>query len=126
MNKYLMVILIAIGLTSCGKKNEHYYQLHPKELQNALKACPNQAPQGLTCQQLDQLGKHMNSLAYELQSNPQAFGSRILTLQQTIANQHLELKRNNDNQELKISLVQNQHDLADCMAVVKWLESPES
>jgi|HubBroStandDraft_6_1064221.scaffolds.fasta_scaffold825073_2 hypothetical protein len=125
MNKYLVVILIAIGFTSCSEKNEHYYQLHPKELQNALKTCPNQGPQGVTCQQLDQLGKRMNSLAYELQSNPQAFGNKILTLQQTITNQGLELKKNN-NQELKISLAQNQRDLADCMSVVKWLESPES
>lgn len=121
-----MIILIALGLTSCNTKNEHYYQSHPKELQKALKECPDQVPQGLTCQQIEQVGKRMNSLAYELQASPQAFGNKILNLQQTIANQHTELKKNSNNQELKISLAQNQRDLADYLAVVKWLESPES
>ena len=125
MNKYLVIILIALGLTSCKTKNEHYYQSHPKELQQALKACPDQAPQGLTCQQLEQVGRRMNSLAYELQANPQAFGNKILSLQQAIATQHMELKKNSNNKELKISLAHNQRDLADYLAVVKWLESPE-
>jgi hypothetical protein len=125
MNKYLVVILIALGLTSCNMKNEQYYLSKPKELQKALKACPNQAPQGLSCQQLEQIGDRMNRLAYQLQSNPQAFGNKILALQQTIAAQQLELKKNR-TKELQASLAQNQHDLVDFLAVVKWLESPES
>ncbi|MCL9685822.1 lipoprotein [Legionella maioricensis] len=125
MNKYLVVILIALGLTSCNVKNEQYYLSKPKELQKALKACPNQAPQGLSCQQLEQIGDRMNRLAYQLQSNPQAFGNKILALQQTIASQQLELKKNSTNKELQASLAQNQHDLVDFLAVVKWLESPE-
>lgn len=120
-----MVILIALGLTSCNVKNEQYYLSKPKELQKALKACPNQAPQGLSCQQLEQIGDRMNRLAYQLQSNPQAFGNKILALQQTIASQQLELKKNSTNKELQASLAQNQHDLVDFLAVVKWLESPE-
>jgi hypothetical protein len=99
---------------------------HPKELQKAIKACPNQQLQGLTCQQIEQISNHMSGLAYELQMNPQAFGNKILALQQTIANQKIELKKNGANQELKKSLEDNQHDLADFLAVVKWLESPES
>ncbi len=106
-------------------KNEQYYLSKPKELQKALKACPNQAPQGLSCQQLEQIGDRMNRLAYQLQSNPQAFGNKILALQQTIAAQQLELKKNR-TKELQASLAQNQHDLVDFLAVVKWLESPES
>lgn len=126
MNKYLVVILIALGLTSCNVKNEQYYLSKPKELQKALKACPNQVPQGLSCQQLEQIGDRMNRLAYQLQSNPQAFGNKILALQQTIASQQLELKKNSTNKELQATLAQNQHDLVDLLAVVKWLESPES
>ena len=121
-----MVILIALGLTSCNEKNEHYYLSHPLELQSALKACPNQQPQGLSCEQIEQIGKRINSLAYQLQTSPQGFGTKIVALQQTIANQKLELKNNPANQELETSLQQNQHDLADFMAVVKWLESPEN
>ena len=126
MNKYLVVILIALGLTSCNEKNEQYYLSNPKELQQALAACPNKAPQGLTCEQMEALGRRMNVLVTQLQSGPQAFGNKILMLQQTIANQQLELKKNGSNQELKASLAKNEHDLADSMVVVRWLESPES
>ena len=121
-----MVILIALGLTSCNEKNEQYYMSNPKELQKAIKGCPNEQPQGLNCKDLEQLGDRMNSLAYQLQSNPQGFGNKILALQQTIANQQSELKKDDANKELKTSLQQNQHDLVDFLAVVKWLESPES
>lgn len=125
MNKYFVVILIALGLASCHKKNEHYYMTHSKELQSAMKACPNKQPQGLTCEQVDQIGNRMNELGRELQSNPQAFGNKIMKLQETIAQQKLELKANNTNSDLKLSLEKNQHVLVEFLAVVKWLESPE-
>lgn len=125
MNKYLLIILVALGLASCNTKDEHYYQSNLKELQHVLKACPEKAPKGVTCQQLEQIGRRMNSLGYELQANPQAFGNKILGLQQTIANQVKELEKNSNNEELKTSLAQNQRDLADYLSVVKWLESPE-
>jgi len=64
-------------------------------------------------------------LAYQLQYNPQGFGHKILALQQTIATQQSELTTNN-SPELKTSLAQNKQDLAYYLAVVKWLESPES
>jgi hypothetical protein len=126
MNKYLVVILMVFGLSSCNDKNEHYYMSNPKELEKAIKACPNQKPPGLNCDQVEQIGKRMNSLAYQLQSNPPGFGNKILALQQTIAQQKIELKANGSNEELKSSLQQNQKDLNEFLAVVKWLESPES
>jgi hypothetical protein len=126
MNKYLVVILIALGLNSCNGKKEPYYMSHPKELQKAMQACPNQQPQGLSCQQIEQISNRLNSLAYQLQSNPQGFGNKILAMQQTIAKQEVELKTNTANYELKMSLQQNQHDLIDFLVVVKLLESPES
>lgn len=126
MNKYLVVILVGLGLTSCTVKDKHYYQSNPKELQKALKACPSQKPSGLTCEQLKEIGNRMNSLAYQLQSSPQSFGNKILTLQQTISNQLIELKKDSANSELKASIGKNKNELADLMAVVKWLESPES
>lgn len=126
MNKYLVMGLIILGLTACSKKDEQYYQTNPKELQKAMKACPNQQPQGLTCNQLEQLGARMNSLAYQLQYSPQGFGNKILAIQQSIAEQRLKLKTDSSNEALKASLKQNEHELADYLAVVKWLESPES
>lgn len=126
MNKYIVVLLVTLGLTSCTLKDEHYYRSNPKELQKAIKACPDKQPQGLTCQQVNELGNRMNSLAYQLQYNPQGFGGKILTLQQTISNQEMELKKNGTNPALKATIEQNKQELAEFMAVVKWLESPES
>lgn len=126
MNKYLVVVLIALGLTSCSAKNEQYYLSNPKELKQAIEACPQKKPEGLNCQQITQLGIRVNNLAYQLQANPQAFGNKILSLQQTIAKQQEQLKKDGSNQELKTSLAQNQHDLVEFLAVVKWLESPVS
>jgi len=126
MNKYLVVILLTLGLTACQTKNEQYYLTHLQELQKAVKSCPSQQPQGMTCEQLQQIAKRMNELAFQLQLGPQGFGTNILNLQRTIVKQQLELKQNNNNTELKDSIAKNQHELAFLLAVVKWLESPES
>jgi len=124
MNKYLMVILVALGLASCTTKDEHYYQTHPKALEKALKACPGQQPKGLSCQQMAKVASQMNTLAYQLQGNPQGFGGKILRLQETIAKQQDELKQDHTNTELKENIERNKEKLEQLLAVVKWLESP--
>ncbi|EHL29112.1 hypothetical protein [Legionella drancourtii] len=126
MNKYLVAILVILGLTSCTKKDESYYQTHPNELQQAIKTCPQQKPQGLSCDELQTIAGHMNSLAYQLQSSPQGFGIKILALQETIAKQQQQLKTERSNAELQANIKQNKRDLAEYLAVVKWLESPVS
>ncbi|CAM2793866.1 hypothetical protein [Legionella worsleiensis] len=126
MNKYLVMIFITLGLTACSERGEHYYRANPKELQMALESCPGQKPSGISCEQLAQLGRRLNSLAYQLQLSPQGFGNKILAIQQTIAEQKSKLNHSEGDSELKAALAQNEHDLADCLAVVKWLESPES
>lgn len=125
MNKYIALALLSLGLASCGAKDEQYYRSHPKEIQKNLSACPSQQPEGLSCQQLQKLGERMNSLAYQLQSNPQGFGAKILALQESIAQEELQLKQN-PGPELKLAIKEHKHTLADYLAVVKWLESPES
>lgn len=125
MNKYLILILGLLGLTSCTVKDERYYQRHPQALQQAVKLCPNQHPNGMSCQQLMEIANRLNVLGYQLQYNPQRFGIKILSLQQTLADQHNELKKNNSDSQLKDGIDQNKRELADLLAVVKWLESPE-
>jgi len=126
MNKCLVAILIVLGLTSCSKKDEHYYQTHAEVMQKAMKSCPDQQPAGLTCEQLENLATRMNNLAYQLQQSPQGFGNKILQLQETIANQQKQLKEDSVNSALQASLTQNKSDLEAHLAVVKWLESPTS
>lgn len=114
-----------LGLTSCYKKDESYYLAHPKELQQAFSACPHQKPSGMTCEKIEELAKKLNQLGYQLQSSPQGFGKTILTLQETIAKQEIELKTNSNNADLKAALLQNKRQLIEYLAAVKWLESPE-
>lgn len=126
MIKYLVVIIGLLGLTSCGVKDEQYYRTHPQELQAAIKACPQQKPPVLTCTQIEELGNRVNRLAYQLQSSPQVFGNKILTLEQTIAQQKLQLKNEGKNSDIQASLEQNMSQLTEYLSIVKWLESPES
>lgn len=126
MNKNLMLILVILGLTSCYAKDESYYRSHPKELQTAMNDCPLKKPQGLTCSQIEELGNRMHRLAYQLQSNPPGFGKVILAMQETVAKQELELKQGSSTPEFLANLEKNKRELAEMLAVVKWLESPES
>lgn len=77
MNKCFVALLVILGLTSCSAKNEHYYKSHPNELQQAIKACPERQPQGMSCEQLEALANRMNKLAYQLQLSPQGFGKKL-------------------------------------------------
>lgn len=126
MNKRLILVLLTLGLTSCTTKDESYYLAHPKELQQALSACPHKKPNGVSCEQVEILGKKLNQLGAQLQSSPQGFGKIILELQETIAKQDLELKKNPGDAALKAALLQNKSKLTEHLAAVKWLESPES
>ncbi len=125
MNKYLLLLIAVIGLTSCIEKDENYYRMHPKELHRVLEDCENKMLQKITCQKLEELRNQMSRLAYQLQSSPQGFGNKILTLQQTIAKQKELLKKDESNEQIKIEMEQNERQLVDMMSVVKWLESPE-
>jgi len=126
MNKYWLVLLVMLGVTACKPKDERYYQTNPLELQKALKACPDKEPEGVSCLQIQVIARRLNALAYQLQINPQAFGGKILALQQTLAKQQEDYKKTGATQELKAEIERNRIELADLLAVVKWLESPES
>ncbi len=122
----MLLIIMALGLISCSKKDENYYLTHPDALQKALEQCQKQTSITPSCQQLETTGKKMNDLARQLQTNPQAFGIKIVKLQHTILSQQEMIDKNNAPSELKASLSANKKELSDLLAIVKWLESPES
>ncbi|CDZ78187.1 hypothetical protein BN59_02495 [Legionella massiliensis] len=123
--KYLFVACATLLIIGCSSHNEHYYQIHPQALQDAIKSCPAKQPTPLSCEQLTSLAVAMNEIAYQLQTNPQAFGRKILALQQAMASQEAALKTKADP-ELKATLEKNKLLLEQYLAVVRWLESPES
>lgn len=127
MEKYLLLICTSFSLVACAsQKNEAYYRQHPQLLQQAVQGCPGKQPAQLSCEQLVQISQGVNELAYQLQINPQAFGKSILQLQETLGQQQAALRNNPDQAELKIEIEKNKQKLAERLAIVKWLESPES
>lgn len=125
MNKCLVLIIIILGLTSCTVKDEQYYRSHPKELTAAIETCVDKKSNRLTCHQLEEIALQMSQLAYQLQSSPQGFGNKIITLQEKIANEKMKLEKNGPDLQTEKDLEQNQHQLVELLSVVKWLESPE-
>lgn len=126
MGKYILLICAFISLTACAAEDEAYYRNNPQLLQEAVKNCPNKKSAKMSCEQLNALAANVNEMAYQLQINPQAFGRKILELQEVIAKQQADLKSNPNQPELVNLITKNKQNLADRLAIVKWLESPES
>ena len=115
--------MASFWMTACVAHDERYYSLHPNALQKAITACPQKSPSTVSCEQLKNIAAHVNDLAYQLRLNPQGYGKEILTLQETIAKQETNIT---DASTVKHSLAENKRDLEEHLAIVKWLESPES
>ncbi|MDI9818285.1 MULTISPECIES: hypothetical protein [unclassified Legionella] len=126
MLRYLLLICALLTLVACSARDEDYYRKNPQALQLAIKNCPEQAPAGLSCEQLTAIAHRINQLAYQLQISPQNFGRKILELQQTLAKQQAELEKNPEQSEIKAIIEENKQQLSERLAIVKWLESPES
>ena len=120
-----VILLSTFWMLSCSAQDEHYYTTHPQALQNELHQCETQATHNETCQKLKVIALRMNDLAMQLRSSPQDFGKQILELQQTIAQQEAGLLKENQSDQ-QASLSKNKQELNERLAVVKWLESPES
>lgn len=126
MIKYVFLGVATIFLVACAPKDEHYYRLHPRELEKVLKNCPAQHPAGIACDQLQSLALEVNQLAYTLQMNPQLFGKKIIELQEKLAKKQADFAKNPQNAELKAAIISIQDQLANRIAIVNWLESPEN
>ena len=127
MNKCLVLVgFCVLALSGCTDRNEQYYRSNLKELQQALKDCPQKQPKGVTCQQIEGIASHMHQLANQLQYNPQEFGTKIITLQQAIVSVQLALEKNGDTTDLQTQLKEKKQALADHLAVVTSSEPPES
>ena len=126
--RLLVLLLAGITLSSCQAKDERYYQMNPDALKTAVVTCNNEDKPSPKCQKLYALAQQMNELAYALQINPQAFGQRILSLQQSITKQEMQQKQSKQPQGDKMTenLKQDKKKLELLLAVVRWKESPES
>lgn len=127
MWKQLFFVALSCMLIGCVAQNEQYYRTHPKILQEAMQNCPARAPsKNVSCIQAEVIAKEIAAQIAQLQDNPQAFGQKILKLQETLDQQTLSLRANPNVSELKIIIDTNKNKLAEYLALVGWLESPEN
>ena len=124
MLRYVLLVSISIMLTACQAKDDQYYRLHPQKLQAALNDCSS-TNDSKHCQRLRKIGFEVNQLAYKLQSQPQAFGQKIIALQVELVKLHERYSEKKNDETMK-EIEQNQALLEQHLAIVKWLESPES
>jgi hypothetical protein len=124
MIKCSIFAMMSLWVSATLAHDVSYYKLHPKVLQQALNACPKQTT-SLDCEQLKKIASDTNILVYELRMDPQGYGQKILALQEKVAVLEAELTKTK-SQEAQSVLKQNKQQLSERLAVVKWLESPES
>jgi hypothetical protein len=122
----LFLICLSLALIACGQHNESYYRKNPQALEKDLKKCPLRKPKQLSCEQLVPIAISINELAYQLQTDPQRFGRKILSLQENLTKKKADLLENPNQTELKDDIHQIKQQLVEHLAIVKWLESPES
>lgn len=124
--RYVLLLGLCLFASLSNAQGQDDFRLNPVALQKALDNCPKVSPQGMTCEQLSVIASNVNRLVSELRMDPQAFGHTILVLQQKIAALDILLKNDPSKPELIEALKADKSQLASRMAVVKWLESPES
>lgn len=125
MIKFILLISLPLLAGVSHANTETYYKVNLNKLQQELSLCPERHPRNVTCEQLAQYARQVNNLADELRSSPQDFGKKILSLQQSQANILAALKQDPDQPDLKQSIHYTKKQLAERIAVVKWLESPK-
>lgn len=123
--RYFVLIGLFLSLTACVSDDARYYRLHPKMLQEVLKNCPQSSPKHLTCSELVTIAGEVNSLAYQLQQDPQGFGQTILLAQAKLAQLEADSLKNKTKSDLRAQIVQVKQQVAEYLAIVRWLESPE-
>ena len=118
------LIILSLWAVNCAAYDASYYHRHPAALQDAMKQCPDSPPKGFTCVELQMITQQTNALAFELQTDPQQFGQKILALQEAIAKVELQLEAKPNDASLTTFLNQSNEQLLERLVIVKWLESP--
>lgn len=126
MFKFISIIVLSFWVVGCTAQDANYYRLHPRALQDAIQTCPSSAPSGISCDALHHIAMELNAMASTLRRDPQAYGQAILSRQEAIAKQMTELEKNPQQLDIKTALDANKKALEQQLAIVKWLESPES
>lgn len=154
--KYIIVGSLICGfLTSCTSKSDYYYLNNPTELVKILNRCIKEGlssdsildiDKKLTSNEIsldeqknssdklsNELCNHFKSLyimmqeeAHDLQLNPQDYGLNIIKLQEKLEIAKSLLNKGSDKPKLEKEIEKITRQLRIRLAIVKWLETPES
>lgn len=123
---YLMVLLGFFISSLCFADAESWYAEHPEALQKVILDCPNRQPKNISCRKLQEIGVRLNSFIYELQNDAQNYGQQILALQNKIVAEKQELAKNPASDAVKLSLQNDNTEVSERLAIVRWLASPKA
>ena len=121
--RYSLCVFLFLCAGVCFANSDLDLSLHPKKLQESIEKCNILAQSTPECEHLHKMAVRVNSLAYELRMNPQAYGQKILSLQVAIAKQ-IDKPQSSANTQSEIHPTLEQ-ELRERLAIIKWLESPE-
>lgn len=124
MLRAIVFIMSVLSLNICAAHDAQYYHLHPSVLQKTIEQCPEKHPRSLSCEQLKDIAVRINELVYALHQDPQEYGKKILSLQETVAQQEAAIKAEPKRVELRNLLAKNQWQLQESLAIITWLEAP--
>ena len=125
MRSVLLMVFISLSLIGCKIKDNAYYEKHPVELEAFLKECVLSPSDD--CERLKMLAIKMNELAFELQRDPQSVGRKILLLQDQLNQSNGGIEGTAYGRAASTEdYNEKKHELNQYLAVVQWLESPES
>lgn len=96
-----------------------YYKLNPEKIQKALKTCTED------CDTLMKAEAFVRQLSAELYRNPQAFGQKILSLQEKIVKEQSALRATPNQPQLEQALKEHQDTVAEYLAIARWHMAPE-
>lgn len=125
MKRFLLVLLLAVGVSGCQQqKDQAYYLKHPDKLKAILHRCDAQASPDAFCQASYEMGQSLNTLIEGFMHNQQSFGQKILQAQMKKADllQQLNQTKSATDQEkissLKKQISQKQSQIEAYLAVV--------
>lgn len=122
--RYGIFFILCVLVSDLFATDLIWYASHPDVMNKALAQCPQNPPQGLTCEALQGLAVDMRALMYALQTDPLEYGHQVMVLQADIVNL-TERQTNKTTPHLAQVLSEKKRQLSERLAMIKLLESPE-
>lgn len=82
MQKFILVLLMLVGLTACEKKLTYSYLIsHPQELKAEMDRCQTSDNNDQRCEIVLYAAANLTAIIRDQQADPQKFGQRVMDTQ---------------------------------------------